>query len=62
MNRQYITPQADILALSQRDMLMASNPKITVHKDLTDEKANTTDVLSRHNYSVWDDEEEDEEI
>ena len=62
MNRQYITPLADILALSQRDMLMASGPKITVHKDPTDEQANTTDVLSRHNYSVWDDEEEDEEI
>ena len=62
MNRQYITPQADILALSQRDMLMASDPKISVHKDSTDDQASTTDVLSRHNYSVWDDEEEDEEI
>ena len=62
MNRQYITPQADILAQSQRDMLMASGPKISVHKDPSDEQASTTDVLSRHNYSVWDDEEEDEEI
>lgn len=61
MNRQYITPQATILALSQRDMLMASDPKISVHKDPNDEQASTTDVLSRHNYSVWDD-EEDEDI
>lgn len=59
MNRQYITPQADILAQSQRDMLMASDPKISVHKDPTDEQASTTDVLSRHNYSVWDDEEDE---
>lgn len=62
MNRQYITPQATIFALSQRDMLMASDPKISVHKDPSDEQASTTDVLSRHNYSVWDDEEEDEGI
>ena len=62
MNKKYIMPQADIFTLSQKDMLMTSPPTIKVNNSPTDEQVGTTDVLSRHNYSVWDDEEEDEEI
>lgn len=63
MNKNYLAPQVDILTLSQRNMLMASPPTIKVNNGSGDEQVGTTDVLSRrNNYSVWDDEEEDEEF
>ena len=63
MKKRYSMPQAMVLALSQRNMLMASPPTIKVNNSSGDEQVGTTDVLSRrNNYSVWDDEEEDEEF
>lgn len=62
MNKYYLAPQVDILTLSQRNMLMASPPTIKVHNDTGDEEVTTSQVLSRRHNSVWDDEEDEEEI
>lgn len=62
MKKQYISPVADIVTVSiKASILTGSDDVVGFGSDNDGEATYDDDNLSRHHYSIWDEEEEDEE-
>jgi len=59
MKKIYIMPQINMFALTQRSLLMASVPQVSVFDGPTDEEVETVNVLSRKHQDLWEEDEEE---
>ncbi len=59
---QYIKPEVELCSIEQQPILDNASLSVLTEDELTDDDVKDENtILSRRGYSVWDDEEEDEE-
>lgn len=60
MKKAYLEPTIDVIKVKEQTLLVVSGDtgnvtNVTIEDDFT---GNENDILSRHGYSVWDDEDD----